>query len=96
MSENAPLLHSIKNAAKRVGVSQSSVWRLIKEGQVRPVKILGRTLIPESELQRIARPKDQPTPVQAEPLTEDGPVKPAPKPEDAVKMPMVKGSHKYL
>jgi hypothetical protein len=96
MSENTPLLHSVNDSSQRLNVSPSSIWRLIRRGELRTVKILGRTLVPESELQRIAQPKDEPTLVHAEPLTEDGRVKPAPKPDDTVKMPMVRGSHKYL
>jgi hypothetical protein len=91
MSENTPLLHSVEDSSQRLNVSPSSIWRLIRRGELRTVKILGRTLVPESELQRIAQPKDEPALVHAEPLTGDGPKKP----NDAVKIPMVRGSHKY-
>ena len=53
------LLHSIDDAATRLGVSVSTIWRLIRSGQLRTVKIRGRTLVPESELQRLAQPPSE-------------------------------------
>jgi excisionase family DNA binding protein len=52
----APLLHSIENAAIRLGVSPSTVWRLIRERQLRTVRIRGRTLVADSELVRLSQP----------------------------------------
>jgi excisionase family DNA binding protein len=49
-----PLLHSIWAAASRLGVSESTIWRLIRQGKLQPTRILGRTLLSEAELQRIA------------------------------------------
>jgi excisionase family DNA binding protein len=49
-----PLLYSIKDAAARLGVSESTVWRLIRQGRLRATRLLGRTLLAEAELQRIA------------------------------------------
>jgi excisionase family DNA binding protein len=59
MSGLHPLLHPIDDAAPRLGVSVSSIWRLIRSGQLRTVKIRGRTLVPESELQRLAQPPSE-------------------------------------
>jgi excisionase family DNA binding protein len=59
MSGLHPLLHSIDDAATRLGVSVSTIWRLIRSGQLRTVKILGRTLVPESELQRLVQPPSE-------------------------------------
>ena len=56
MSGALPLLHSIEEAATRLGVSVSMIWRLIRSGQLRTVKIRGRTLVPESEIQRLVQP----------------------------------------
>jgi len=53
------LLHSIDDAATRLGVSVSTIWRLIRSGQLRTVKILGRTLVPESELRRLVQPPSE-------------------------------------
>jgi len=59
MSGVLQLLHSIDDAATRLGVSVSTIWRLIRSGQLRTVKILGRTLVPESELQRLVQPPSE-------------------------------------
>jgi excisionase family DNA binding protein len=69
MSEgDQPLLHSIRAAAARLGeVSESTIWRLIRAGKLRPVKTLGRTLIPASELQRLAQEGAVPIPESNEP-----------------------------
>jgi len=47
-----PLAHPILQACKRIGVAKTSIFALIKAGQLRSIKIGSRTLIPESELQR--------------------------------------------
>lgn len=49
----APLAHRIPDACQRIGVGRSSLYELIKSGQLKTVRIAGRTLIPESELQRL-------------------------------------------
>jgi excisionase family DNA binding protein len=59
MSGAVQLAHSIDDAAARLGVSVSTIWRLIRSGQLRTVKILGRTLVPESELQRLVQPPSE-------------------------------------
>ena len=59
MSEVPQLLHSIDDAATRLGVSVSTIRRLIRSSQLRTVKIRGRTLVPESELQRLAQPRSE-------------------------------------
>ena len=51
-----PLLHTIPGAAARLSLSESSIRRLIRSGEFRAVKVLGRTLVPETELQRLACP----------------------------------------
>ena len=49
----APLAHRIPDACQRIGLGRSSLYELIKSGHLRTVRIGGRTLIPESELQRL-------------------------------------------
>ena len=49
----APLAHRIPEACQRIGVGRSSLYELIKSGQLKTVRICGRTLVPESELQRL-------------------------------------------
>lgn len=48
-----PLLHRIPDACRRIGVSRTTLYELIKAGEVRPVKIGSRCLIPEKDLQRV-------------------------------------------
>ncbi len=68
--DQPPLLHSINGAAARLGeVSESTVWRLIRSGKLRAVKVLGRTLVPESELQRVAQEGADPVTDFAAPTT---------------------------
>ena len=59
MSGAVQLLHSIDDTATRLRVSVSTIWRLIRSDQIWTVKILGRTLVPESELQRLAQPPSE-------------------------------------
>ena len=47
-----PLVHQIPQACRRLGVAKTSIYALIKGGELRSIKIGSRTLIPESELQR--------------------------------------------
>ena len=97
MSQNTPLLHSIKAAAVRAGVSESSIWRLRRKGKLRTVKVLGRTMVPESELQRLAQPTDGATYGSMTPPAGDiGASDQEPDENGGATMPMVRGSHKYL
>ncbi len=45
---NAPIAMSPRDAATSIGVSRSTLYRLIDSGQLRTVKIGRRTLIPSS------------------------------------------------
>jgi excisionase family DNA binding protein len=49
---SVPLAHPIPQACARIGVGRSTLFELIKSGDVSPIKVGRRTLIPESELQR--------------------------------------------
>ena len=49
----APLAHRIPDACHRIGLGRSSLYELIKSGNLHTVRIAGRVLIPESELQRL-------------------------------------------
>ncbi|WP_166207202.1 helix-turn-helix domain-containing protein [Cognatiluteimonas telluris] len=59
-SDQAPLAHNIPDACRRIGVGRSSIYGLIKSGEIRAIKIAGRTLIPEEDLQRIVSDRLKP------------------------------------
>jgi excisionase family DNA binding protein len=44
----------IDEGAHRMGVGRTSVYKLAAEGKLRLIKIAGRTLIPDSEIVRLA------------------------------------------
>lgn len=47
----APLAHRIPDACRRLGVGRSTLYELIKAGELRTIKIGARTLVPETALQ---------------------------------------------
>lgn len=56
VKENPPwakLAFSVQEAAAALGLSASSIWKWISLGQLRAVRIGGRTVIPAAEIQRI-------------------------------------------
>lgn len=46
-----PLTHQVSEACRRLAVGKTALYALIKSGEIRSIKVGGRTLIPESELQ---------------------------------------------
>ncbi|MGH8036507.1 MAG: helix-turn-helix transcriptional regulator [Stenotrophomonas sp.] len=48
-----PLLHRIPDACRRLSVSRTTLYELIKSGEIRSVKIGSRSLVPEADLQRV-------------------------------------------
>jgi len=50
--QETPLAHQIPEACHRIGIARTSIYALIKSGEIRSIKVGARTLIPESELQR--------------------------------------------
>jgi excisionase family DNA binding protein len=49
-----PLLNQVPAAARRLGLSRSTIYKFIQAGKLRPIKVGSRTLIEESELRRFA------------------------------------------
>lgn len=45
-------LYSIEEASARLGISRAKAWLLIKEGDLRVLKIGRRTLVSEAEIDR--------------------------------------------
>ena len=78
--EVPPLLHTVPQAAERLRVSESSVWRLLRLGKLCATTVLGRTLISEAELQRFvaeatrARSRSPQLPAERDENADDAPV----------------------
>ena len=53
MQEHTTLASTIPDTCRRLGIGRTLVYALIKQGKLRPIKLGTRTLIPESELQRL-------------------------------------------
>jgi excisionase family DNA binding protein len=47
------LAYSVHDAAAALGLSASSIWKWISLGQLRAIRIGGRTLIPGAEISRV-------------------------------------------
>ena len=47
------LAYRIDEACRALGIGRTSLYALAASGQLRLVKIAGRTLVPESELRRL-------------------------------------------
>ena len=86
-----PLLHTVKAAAARLAVSESTIRRLLMAKKLRATRILGRTLISEAELQRLIKQN-----TDRRDSTSDQPSNPDPDQFGEAKSPMVLHSHKYL
>ena len=50
----APLARRIPDACLALGIGKSTIYKLAAEGKVKLVRIAGRTVVPESEIVRIA------------------------------------------
>jgi excisionase family DNA binding protein len=47
-----------EEAAKLLGKGEATVWRWIRDGKILVVRIGGRTLIPEREIERLQSKRD--------------------------------------
>ena len=48
-----PLANTIKDSCTRLSIGRTLLYDLLKQGKLRSIKLGTRTLIPESELQRL-------------------------------------------
>jgi excisionase family DNA binding protein len=54
---NAPLppkARRVLDACSALGISRATIYKLAAQGKIRLVKIGGRTVVPESEIDRLA------------------------------------------
>jgi excisionase family DNA binding protein len=50
---DAPKARRVPEACRAIGISPALLYRLASEGKIRLVRIAGRTLVPESEIDRL-------------------------------------------
>jgi len=65
-------LISVEEAGRALGVSRSTVWRLIQRGELPSIRRGGRRLVPADAARK--RPRRAPSPAAVPPLTEDHPI----------------------
>jgi predicted site-specific integrase-resolvase len=56
MSDGAPLLpkaRRVADACSALGISRATLYKLSLQGKVKLVKIAGRTVVPETEIDRL-------------------------------------------
>lgn len=53
MTDTARLTYSIPEAAHALGISRSTIYALIRDGALQPVKLGTRTLIPAAGIDRL-------------------------------------------
>ena len=53
-SVGAPKARRVNEACRALGISRSTLYRLAAEGRIRLIHVGTRTLVPETELDRIA------------------------------------------
>ena len=51
---DAPKARRVPEACKALGISKALLYKLAKEGKLRLVHIAGRTVVPETEIDRLA------------------------------------------
>jgi excisionase family DNA binding protein len=68
--QDDPQLIPVARAARRLGISRDTIDRLIKTSEVRVVKIGGRVMVPQMEIDRIVRgePRETDQIMAAQPL----------------------------
>ena len=49
-----PKARRIKDACAALGIGPSTLYKLARQGKIRLIRIVGRTLVPESEIDRLA------------------------------------------
>jgi excisionase family DNA binding protein len=50
-----PVANTVEVACCRLGICRATLYKAIKNGNIRTVKFYSRRMIPEDELQRVAR-----------------------------------------
>lgn len=53
IATNRPRARRINDACRAIGISRTSLYNLAAKGQISLVRVAGRTLVPESEIDRL-------------------------------------------
>ena len=53
-SPYTPKARRINDACRALGIGRTTIYKLAGEGKIKLVHVLGRTLVPESEIERLA------------------------------------------
>ena len=49
-----PLAWRVNDACRRLSLSRATLYKLASQGKLRLVKVAGRTLVPDAEIERLA------------------------------------------
>ena len=47
--------YRVDDACSSLGISRTTLYELVKAGELKTIKLAGRTLVPRSELERLTR-----------------------------------------
>jgi hypothetical protein len=53
-SHSTPKARRVNDACRALGIGRTSLYKLASEGKIKLVHVLGRTLVPESEIERVS------------------------------------------
>lgn len=55
LQQSDKLAYRVSEACAALGVGRTSLYKLVKAGELRMIKIAGRSLVPRAELERLTR-----------------------------------------
>jgi excisionase family DNA binding protein len=50
-----PLAYRVQDACHALGIGRTSLYELVKTGELKLIRVAGRSLVPRSELERLTR-----------------------------------------
>jgi excisionase family DNA binding protein len=53
-SPNAPKARRVNDACRALRVGRTTLYKLAGKGKIKLIRVLGRTLVPETEIERLA------------------------------------------
>ena len=59
-ADPAKMAYRIREACQCLGIGKTSLYELVKSGDLKLIKIAGRTLVPRSEIERLIRADNAP------------------------------------